>query len=220
MKESERTKSLGNQAYDQLVKQITRLDLPPGSVLAERTLIESLGIGRTPIREALQRLSIEGLVVHRMNRGMFVADVTYTHVREIYEFRSMIDGYACRLAARRATKAQADRLSELHQQLVKAINDDNLDAYVENGREFYKVLAAAANNSFISEIIPRIINLHLRLWFIISSKHQTWRTIAEHHQHMIFDVSEAIAQGDGDRAELAVKNYISQRQQELKRLLE
>ena len=83
-------------------------------------LVEDIGIGRTPVREALQRLAIEGLVIHRLNRGMFVSEVSYSDVQETYEFRSMIDGYACRLAAVRATKAQANQLMKLHQKLVKA----------------------------------------------------------------------------------------------------
>ena len=106
------TKSLGDKAYEILVKRITRLELPPGSVLAEKSLVEDIGIGRTPVREALQRLAIEGLVIHRLNRGMFVSEVSYSDVQETYEFRSMIDGYACRLAAVRATKAQANQADE------------------------------------------------------------------------------------------------------------
>ncbi|MYD78777.1 MAG: GntR family transcriptional regulator, partial [Gammaproteobacteria bacterium] len=61
IKPIQKDKSLSNLAYEELVKRITRLELPPGSVLAERNLVEELGIGRTPVREALQRLAIEGL---------------------------------------------------------------------------------------------------------------------------------------------------------------
>ncbi len=211
-----KARSLSDAAYEELVKRITRLDLEPGSVLAEKSLVEEIGIGRTPVREALQRLAMEGLVVHRLNRGMFVSEVGYAEVQEIYEFRSMIDGFACRLAAQRASKAQANRLMEIHTQLVDATTNDNIDAYVVLNREFYCVLADATNNSYIRETIPRIMNLHLRLWFIISNRLGSWHSIARSHEIMTRDVAEAITQHDAERAELAVKNYIAQRHRDLR----
>jgi DNA-binding GntR family transcriptional regulator len=211
--------SLAGKAYDELIRRITRLDLPPGTVLAEKSLVEELQIGRTPIREALQRLAMEGLVIHRLNRGMFVSEITYSDVQEIYEFRSLIDGHACRLAAQRATPAQAAKLLELHGALVQATKDDDIDAYVQLDREYYSILSEASKNSFLVETIPRIFNLHLRLWFFISVKIGNWHSIAVAHEIMTHDVAEAIALRDTDRAEVAMKNYISQRHQDLRRQL-
>lgn len=211
--------SLGDQAYKELVKRITRLELAPGSVLAERTLVEEIGIGRTPVREALQRLAIEGLVVHRLNRGMFVSEVGYTEVQEIYEFRRIIDGSACRLAAARASKAQADELMRIHHLLVEATQNDDIDVYVSGNREYYQVLAEAARNSFIVETIPRIMNLHLRLWFVISERLGTWHSIARAHEVMTHDVAKAIAQRDADTAEHAMHTYITQRQEDLRQAI-
>ena len=217
--ENQSPTSLAEKAYDELIRRITRLDLPPGTVLAEKSLVEELQIGRTPIREALQRLAMEGLVIHRLNRGMFVSEITYSDVQEIYEFRSLVDGYACRLAAQRATPAQAAKLLELHGVLVQATKDDDIDAYVQLDREYYAILSEASKNSFLVETIPRIFNLHLRLWFFISIKIGNWHSIAEAHEIMTHDVAEAIALRDTDRAEVAMKNYISQRHQDLRREL-
>ena len=217
--ENQSPTSLAEKAYDELIRRITRLDLPPGAVLAEKSLVEELQIGRTPIREALQRLSQEGLVTHRLNRGMFVSEITYSDVQEIYEFRSLIDGYASRLAAQRATPAQATKLLELHGVLVQATKDDDIDTYVQFDREYYSILSEASNNSFLIETIPRIFNLHLRLWFFLSVKIGNWHSIAEAHEIMTHDVAEAIALRDADHAEVAMKNYISQRHQDLRRAL-
>ncbi len=217
--ENQSSTSLAEKAYDELIRRITRLDLPPGIVLAEKSLVKELQIGRTPIREALQRLSMEGLVIHRLNRGMFVSEITYSDVQEIYEFRSLIDGHACQLAAQRATPAQAAKLMEIHGVLVQATKDDDIDTYVQLDREYYSILSEASKNSFLVETIPRIFNLHLRLWFFISVKIGNWHSIAEAHEIMTHDVAEAIALRDADRAELAMKNYISQRHQDLRREL-
>lgn len=211
--------SLADKAYDELVTRITRLELQPGAVLAEKALKEELNIGRTPIREALQRLATEGLVVHRLNRGMFVSEITYSNVQEVYEYRSLIDGFACRLAATRATPTQSDKLLEIHKSLVNSTRQNDIDSYVRFDREFYRVLCAACGNSFIAETIPKIFNLRLRLWFYLSVKIGTWHSIADAHEVMTQDVAEAIAQRDPERAEIAMKNYISQRQHDLQRLI-
>src|SRR4030095_12959504 len=96
----------------------------------ETTPIEELSSGRTPTRDALQRLAIEGLVDHMPNRGMFVSDITAGGVQQIYEFRSMLDGYAASLAAIRASKEQIHELRQIHKQLVRATEDDDIDRYV------------------------------------------------------------------------------------------
>ena len=212
-------RSLAERAYQQLVRDITRLDLSPGEVLAEKSLMERLDIGRTPIREALQRLAIEGLVVHLPNRGMFVAEITATSVQHIYEFRTLIDGHAARLAATRAGASDIDDLAHLHEALVNATRADDVDRYVELDRLFYDVLADAAQNIYLAEVIPRIFNLHLRLWFYISNKIGGWHDIAHSHEVMTRGVVDAIRRRSPDEAELAMKTYISRRHQDLRELL-
>ncbi len=210
------SQSLGNKAYDILVKRITRLEIPPGAVLAEIALVNDIGIGRTPVREALQRLAMEGLVTHRIKRGMFVSEVGYTEVQEIYEFRRIIDSAACRLAAARASAAHAEELMKIHHLLLEATENNDIDAYVSANHEYYRVLGDAARNSFIEETIPRIMNLHLRLWFMISVRLGTWHSIAEAHEVMTYDVAKAIAERNADAAERAINYYISQRQEDLR----
>jgi DNA-binding GntR family transcriptional regulator len=212
-------RSLAEKAYQLLVRKITRLEYDPGSVLVEKLLIEELDIGRTPIREALQRLAIERLVDHLPNRGMFVSEITASGVQEIYEFRALVDGYAAWLAANRATQPQTGELRQLHKQLVRATEDDDIDRYVGLDRRFYDVLSAAAHNTLIADAIPRIFNLHLRLWFFISKKLGGWHAIAASHEEMTRGVVEAIEQRHPDSARAAMETYIARRHQDLKQIL-
>ena len=212
-------RSLAEQAYQLLVRKITRLELPPGAVLAEKPLMEQLGIGRTPIREALQRLAIEGLVCHLPNRGMLVADISATSVQHIYEFRSLIDGSMARLAAARATPDDIRELAGLQAQLVQSIEDEDVDLFVALDRRFYEGLARAAQNIYIAEVVPRIFNLHLRLWFFISKKIGSWQPIARAHEEMTKGVVDALARRQPDEAELAMKLYISRRHQDIRESL-
>lgn len=212
-------RSLAEQAYRLLTRMITQLELAPGGLLVEKELMAALGIGRTPIREALQRLSMEGLAVHQPNRGMFVADITTTSVQHIYEFRSLIDGHLVRLAAERARDAQIAELRALAAEFERTIATDDMDRYVELDRRFYAVLAEAAQNIYLAEVIPRIFNLHLRLFFYISSRGRGWHDVAKAHTGMTRDVAEAIARHDADAAEQAVTAYIASRHQDMRDLL-
>jgi len=212
-------RSLAERAYELLVHKITRLELPPGSVLVERNLMEEFGIGRTPIREAMQRLAIERLVDHSPNRGMFVAEITATDVQQIYEFRAVLDGYAAALAAARATPEQIRDLAMLHKKLLRATEDDEINEYVTLDRQFYQVLGEAAHNTLVADSIPRIFNLHLRLWFFISKRLGGWHSIAASHQEMTRDLVASIERREPDKARAAVESYITRRQQDLKKIL-
>ena len=211
--------SLADKAYQLLVRKIIRVELAPGTVLVEKSLIEQLGIGRTPIREALQRLAIEGLVTHLTNRGMLVSEISATTVQEIYEFRLLVDGYAERLAATRATPKQIEELASLQKELVEATEEDDIDRYVLLDRSFYEVLASASHNRLLAEAIPRIFNLHLRLWFVISKKLGSWHPIAQAHEQMTKSVVDGLLRRDPDAAELAMRVYISERQQDFRNMI-
>lgn len=212
-------RSLTEKAYQLLVRKITQLELAPGTALAEKSLVETLDIGRTPIREALQRLSAEGLVVHLPNRGMFVSEINPSDAQHIYEFRALIDGQAARLAALRAAEDDVQDLARLRHGLSEAIEAGDIDDFVDFDRQFYSVLARAAQNVYLGEVIPRIFNLHLRLWFLISEKLGDWHEIAKAHAEMARGVVDAIERGDPDDAELAVKIYVHGRHKQIKELL-
>ena len=216
---NKKTGSQADQAYGQLTEQICRLDLEPGQILLDRELTGQLGIGRTPVREALQRLAREGLVMHFPNRGMIVAEISATSTRDIYEFRSLIDGEAARLAAQRATGEESAELVRIAGELVTHAQSSSVDEYVGLDRDFYGLLGLASRNIYIAETIPRIFNLHLRLWFYISKMKGDWRPLAKLHSDMTREVAEAIARRDSDAAQLSIRAYIAQRQKDMRELI-
>jgi DNA-binding GntR family transcriptional regulator len=212
-------KSLAEKAYQLLVHKIARLELAPGEPLVEKQLIVDLDVGRTPIREALQRLVAEGLVNHLPNRAMYVAEISATSVQHIYEFRMLIGGYCARLAALRASDGHLRDLRNIHDLLAQAIEDDDIDRHVELNRHFNQLLAQAAQNIYLAEVIPRIFNLHLRLWFLISERLGSWHGLARAHEEMAKGVIEGIAHRDPEMAELSVRVYVMRRHQEIRGIL-
>ena len=207
------------KAYWILADRIIRLDLTPSSVLHDRDLMAEIGIGRTPVREALQRLSVEGLVTHYPHRGMVVSEITATNTRDIYEFRRLIDSEAARLAAMRRSREEAETLETLAHRLEDSAHEDKVNQYIMVTRELYDVLGRACNNAYLAETIPRIFNLHMRLWFFISMKEDNWLRLALSHSEMAENMAEAIAAKDPDAAALAVKSYIGERQKDIRRLI-
>jgi len=204
-------RSLVERAYQQLVVLITRLELSPGEIINERQLIADLGIGRTPMREALRQLAGEGLITHLPNRGMFVADINATTVKHIYEFRSLVEMEAARLAALRASQINISDLKTVCSRMLDAAAASDVDLYAELDRAFYSTLAAAAQNVFLRDAIMGIFNHHLRLWFYIASKFGGWKEIMSAHAVMVQGVVEGISARDPDKASKALENYIRER---------
>ena len=211
--------SLAEKAYQILIRKITRLELAPGQALVEKSLTDELGIGRTPIREALQRIAVEGLIQHLPNRGMLISDISATSVQAIYEFRSLVEGEAARLAAARSTESHVIELQSLADQLDHATNKGRIDDFVALDRQFHGKLAQASRNIYLEEAVPRIFNLHLRLWFYISSKSGGWHPVAHSHDEMTQSVVEAIRTNKPDMAQAVMHSYIGQRHLEIKALL-
>lgn len=215
----EMPRSLAEEAYERLVRKITRLEIEPGAVLVEKDLMAEFGIGRTPLREAMQRLAIERLVNHQPNRGMFASEITAASVQQIYEFRAMLDGQAAGLAAMRATPAQIEELHRLHLDLVQATEEGDIDGYVDADRQFYRVLGEAAHNAWLADSIPRIFNLHLRLWFFISRRIGSWENIARAHEVMTRDVVAALSWRDTAKAKAAMETYVAGRLDDIRGIL-
>jgi len=212
-------RSQAERAYWLLADRIIRLDLPPGQLLLDRELTAELGIGRTPVREALQRLAGEGLVTHFPHRGMVVSEITASGTRDIYEFRSLIDSEAARLAAMRRSAEEARDLAERAARLAELAAGADVDAYVRADRLFYDCIGQACRNIYLAETIPRIFNLHLRLWFFISERRGDWHELGKAHSQMALETTDAIERQDPDAAALAVRVYVAQRHRDMRGLV-
>src|SRR5437016_8304067 len=108
-----RARSQSEEAYSRILERIVSLEMPPGSVVNEALLREDLRIGRTPIREALQRLARENLVRSIPHRGTFVTDVNITDLARITEVRIVLEAHAARLATEKITTADREEMVEL-----------------------------------------------------------------------------------------------------------
>lgn len=157
--------TLADQAYDAVEALIVTLALAPGAVFSEAVLSERVGIGRTPLREALQRLAAQGLVVAMPRRGMRVAEIDLAGFRALLDTRRVLDRLIAAQAARRATPDQRSALSASAAALLEAARDGDLTAYLRADRDGDEILAEAARNPFAARAVAPLHAHCRRFWY-------------------------------------------------------
>jgi DNA-binding GntR family transcriptional regulator len=191
-------------AYNQLKEKVVTVTLPPGSVIDEISLMAELGLGRTPIREAIKRLQSENLVVVTPRRGMYVADIAITDLVQIHEVRIEVEANCARLAAKRFTSQQLQRLSELIHEEKK---DDQYDIHelIRLDRQFHALIAHAASNKYLYKDWETYYNLSLRIWYLVLSYLEpTDLGISDH-----VGILKAFEAGDEKSAEWHMRHHIT-----------
>jgi DNA-binding GntR family transcriptional regulator len=208
------TASLAERAYLAIRDMIVSLDLRPGAVIDERRLMQQLGIGRTPIREALRTLAQEGLVEVYPRRGMFVTSVEIHDLASLAEVRSVLESSAARLAAERATDDDRDAVTALLDELEQheALGQRQLMALDERiHRQVYR----AAHNEFLESSLERYYVLALRIWYLaLDQARELEQAVLDHRE-----ILEAIRDGDADRAESAMRRHVVEFEETMRRVL-
>lgn len=159
--------SLRDRAYLDLRDQIISLEIKPGSLLEEEKLMRTLGVGRTPIRDAIKRLHHERLVVVLPRRGTLVSEINITHLAQLSEVRVRNEGFAASLAAERATDAQRQQCRELIDTLAMLNKQTPREQVVNLDRDVHDLVYMATHNPFLEDTLRQHYNLSLRLWFLV-----------------------------------------------------
>ena len=175
---------------------IVTLKLAPGASVSEQELAASLGFGRTPIREALQRLARESLVSILPRRGILVSAVNVKHQLRLLEVRRELERLIARSAARRATDAERERLRTLATQFERSAKANDDVTFMRTDREFNTLCSAASHNEFAAGAMSLMHSLSRRFWYIHYKQAADMPLTAKLHA----DIARAIAAGDEDKA--------------------
>jgi DNA-binding GntR family transcriptional regulator len=154
-----------DKAYQAIKQRIVKTELAPGAVINETQLMEDLGFGRTPVREALKRLQSDDLVVVKPRRGIFVAELAITDLAQIFEVRVTLESLAAQIACRRITDQQLSNLEELSNQYLAA-EDASKEAMIDLDSKFHSVIREATHNRFLITNLENYYNLSLRIWYL------------------------------------------------------
>jgi DNA-binding GntR family transcriptional regulator len=195
--------SLSERAYLQIRHMIVRLELAPGDVIREDGLQARLGLGRTPIREALQRLVRDQFVVVLPRRGMYVANVDLADLGLLYETRSILEPYAMRLAAVRGTSAQWDEMAEV---LAPACGRSTPDELLAIDRRCRELVWAAADNRFLTDTLDMLYAHSDRLWSLYLGDMADLHQVIRDHREIL----GALRDADADRAAALIERHMAE----------
>jgi DNA-binding GntR family transcriptional regulator len=202
--------SLAERAYHELRRLIVSLELAPGAVIDERELLQRLGIGRTPVREALRRLALERLVEVYPRRGMFVTGVDVRQLARLSEVRAVLEPEAARLAAERATGADRAELDALLEEL-----DAGESELMALDERIHRAVYRAAHNDLLEATLEQYYALALRIWMLALEHTQDLEEALEAHRELV----EAIRDGDGERAAQIMRDHVENFEQAMHRVL-
>ncbi len=149
-------KPLNQIVFEKLHLEILRNRLKPGDPLRQEEITERLGVSRTPVREAIQRLQAEGLVTLVPRKGAVVSSIPHARIEEIYDIRGRLEAFAAGLAVGHITEQQESRLKKLVQEMEKLDPAANLEKVLEKNREFHYLIYSAARNATLVEMIEEL----------------------------------------------------------------
>lgn len=203
--------SLRDRAYTEIRERIVSLGLPPGSTIDEAVLREELDLGRTPIREALLRLSEEGLVTIIPRRGMFVSDIGIKDLRQLFEIRVVMEPLAVRLAGQRGTAQHWARMEEALNSVPDEGSPLENEQMIKIDEQCHTIIYDAANNVYLSTTLSTLYALSLRLWYYFLKEIGSMRGAIMEHRAML----EALQTGDIDRAATLMARHVTVFQEEI-----
>ncbi len=185
--------------------------LKPGERLMEIQLAEELGVSRTPVREAIRKLELEGYVIMMPRRGTYVANLSIRDVNEVFEIRTSLDSLASGLAAERITDDELERLQRLLVTIGGYVEANDMDKIVETDMEFHDLLYQASRNTRLVGIIFNLREQLTRFRTTSMSFPGRLKATLEEHRRIV----EAIAQGDVKEAQQAAEDHMEKSEQTL-----
>jgi len=203
--EAAAARSLSDRAYYAIRSLIISLELPPGSILDERELMERLGLGRTPVREALRSLVREQLVEVYPRRGIFVSGVDVRDLAGLSEVRLALETAGARLAAERATPEDRDGCGELLEELKRAADEHDERALIELDQRIHRHVYHCTHNPFLARTLEEYYVLTLRIWFLALDRVARLEDAVREHRELL----RAIRDADADRAEEVMRRHVA-----------
>ena len=188
--------TLTERAYRLIEEQIVTLQLKPGDVLSEQMLSATFKIGRTPIREALQRLAREGLITILPRKGILVSDINPRNQLLMLEVRREIERLLSRVGAERANQQQRGQFTEIAQGMDRAAKSNDDIAFMRLDRELNRLLIEAAHNDYAARSMKLLQGLSRRFWYMHYRQAADLPLCARLHANQ----ARAIAQGNGEAA--------------------
>ena len=201
---SRATASLRDAAYEAIKHRIITCAFRPGEYINELQLSALLNIGRTPVHQALDRLMVEGMVEVIPRKGVIVKPVSLNEVLQIIEVRLINEPLGARLAAEHASDADLTEMADVLKRAKHWASLRNVENLMLLDREFHLLIAKAAKNDVLTELLRSLHERSLRFWFISLNAPTQYQLVQDEHATIL----EAIRQRDADKADAAMRRHI------------
>ena len=198
-----RHQTLREQIVSSLRDSIIKGELNPGQKLTEPELAEKLGISRTPIREAFRQLESEGFLTVIPRRGAVVSRITKKEIDDFYDLKSLLEGYAARIAAEKITEKGVEKLRKINEQLLVLAEKDDVDAFFSKNDEFHNTFISYCGNEKLLEFHKHLVQRFMR--FRLGALSVPGRLMASVQQHR--NIIKALAEKQGVLAEKLVLEH-------------
>jgi len=206
--ETQQQGSLAQEAYERLEEMIVTLELKPGSLFSESELGKRTNIGRTPLREALQKLAAQRLVTVLPRRGMIISQIDVRDHLALLELLRVVDRLIAAKAARRATPEQRDALRRASREMKKAAQQGELPRYLRLDHECDEIIYSAARNPFAQDVATPLYSHSRRFWYCYRHGGDLIESASLHWKLM-----NAVADGDAEAASKASDALIDHMEQ-------
>lgn len=209
-------KPLREIVFETIRNAILSGNLKPGERLMEVQMAESLGVSRTPVREAIRKLELEGLVIMLPRKGAFIADLSVKDLTEVMEIRASLEGLAAGLAAVRIDETELEDLEVKALRFHKAIESDDVDALIHMDLDFHEAIFKASRNERLIQLNNNLREQVERFREIYHKKVNKSKETSKEHYEMV----EAISRRDIDKAEKLARRHIENAEKSILKTME
>ena len=190
--------------YEELKMQILTGKITPGTRMMEVELAESMGVSRTPIREAIKKLEQEGLVIIEPRKGAYASQISVKDMVDILEVRQDMEGLAAYMAAYRMTPKQMKELEVISSGYNKAVEEGNMADMIKFDTDFHNLIVESCNNNILTMMINQLQELLLRFRYVYYDNIKRAEKMPSEHTMIM----EAIKDGRSDAARASAEMHI------------
>ncbi|MGL6106362.1 GntR family transcriptional regulator [Romboutsia sp.] len=202
-------KPLRDVVFENLREAILEGKVSPGQRLMEVQLAEQLGVSRTPVREAIRKLELEGLVVMLPRKGAYVANMSLKDIIDVLEIRASLEGLSASLAAERISEDDIKKLEQIAGDFKKSTSDSDVEALLKMDVEFHECIFKATNNKKLHQLINSLWEQVYRFRVTYISDYDSSVNIIKEHELIL----DAIKKGDSELAKRYATEHIEKAEQ-------
>ncbi len=195
----------GNEIYQKLKNQIILLEYQPGATMREKELMAAYGVSRTPIREALMRLEMDGLVRIVPNMGTFVEDVSFQHLKDIFETRAHLVRLAGKLAAARITD---EELAEIRVRIDRMKLENDKKSLIKLDGEIHKIINRSTKNKVLIKMLGTLHDQAVRIWAFSGAEGDYWDDLEKEFEEILAALEQHDEEMTAELLEKHTKGFV------------